>query len=181
MHHRALSFSSSDLFKTHTHKKKIHCRFMVLFALYINLREHFNLVSICPNNMTIICFRFKHWNGYLQANLLNSCFEIPFEAKIKHAKWKSSFCRRIFFQGTRAGEMAQWWRVLIPAESLASVPNIHSVANNNLQLQFQGLWCPLLTFSTRHRHVCHQNTYAHMHINQLTKEEEFSSLSIKNC
>lgn len=49
-----------------------------------------------------------------------------------------------------AGEMAPWLRTLVcSSREPSSIPSIHLVANNSLQLQFQEIWHHLLP-STRH-------------------------------
>lgn len=57
----------------------------------------------------------------------------------------------------RAGEMAQQTGALAsPAEDLGSVPSPHMVTHAHLQLQVQGMQCPLLTFTdSMHAHTTH--------------------------
>lgn len=51
--------------------------------------------------------------------------------------------------------------VCCSAEDLESVPNTHTVAHHHLELQSQGIGCPLLvSIGTRHAHTtCRQNIY----------------------
>ena len=78
--------------------------------------------------------------------------------------------------------MAQWLRVLgaLP-EGLCLTPSNHTLAHNNLKLQFQRIQSPLLALWAlcvkMHRQTCRQNT--HKHMKQKLKKQQQNKLTCR--
>lgn len=56
--------------------------------------------------------------------------------------------------------MSQWFKALVPAEDLGSVPSTHMVAHNHPKAQFQEIQCPFQTATGISTYVVMQYIHA---------------------